>query len=128
MLEETRGAALTQQAALSVLQQNVPHGHNKKRSLMFTVRMNLTENSENKLWGIYHTDREYAQTLGDPLRTTIEAPTKAAAEEAAVRLGFNNPWAHPVAPEMVKLTDMILKRQPDHRPECNRRSSQGIRI
>ena len=28
-----------------------------------------------QLWGIYHTDREYARLIGDPLRTVIEAPT-----------------------------------------------------
>ena len=50
----------------------------------------------NQLWGIYHTDREYAREMGDPLRTVVEAPTKLAAEEAAARLGFSEPWAHPV--------------------------------
>ena len=35
----------------------------------------------NQLWGIYHTDREYARVMGDPLRTVVEAPTKLAAEE-----------------------------------------------
>ena len=55
--------------------------------------MNLTEKAGNKLWGIYHTDREYARILGDPLRTTVEAPTKTAAEEAAAKLGFSDPWA-----------------------------------
>lgn len=95
---------------------------------MFTERMNLTSNTENKLWGIYHTDREYARTIGDPLRTTVEAPTKAAAEEAAVRLGFRGPWAYPVAPEMIKLTEMVIKRQPNLQPECSHRSSRGIRI
>jgi len=53
--------------------------------------MNLTAKVDNKLWGIYYTDREYARTIGDPLHTTVEAPTKAAAEEAAARLGFNDP-------------------------------------
>ena len=55
--------------------------------------------SVNRLWGIYHTDREYAREIGDPLRTTIEAPTKIAAEEAAAHLGFSDPWAHPVDSE-----------------------------
>lgn len=90
--------------------------------------MNLTVNAENKLWGIYHTDREYAQTLGDPLRTTIEAPTKEAAEKEAVRLGFNDPWAHPIAPEMVKLTEVILQRQPNCRQEHHHKPSRSIRI
>jgi hypothetical protein len=35
-----------------------------------------------QLWGIYHTDREYARELGDPLRTVVEAPNKLAAEES----------------------------------------------
>jgi hypothetical protein len=90
--------------------------------------MNLTASTENKLWGIYYTDREYAHTIGDPLRTTVEAPTKAAAEEAAASLGFNDPWAHPVAPKMVKLTEMILKRQLGHRRECTQKPSRGIQI
>ena len=83
---------------------------------------------EKKLWGIYHTDREYARVMGDPLRTTIEAPTKIAAEEAAARLGFSSPWAHPVAPEVVKLTETILKGQPRYRQECGHKLSRGIRI
>ena len=90
--------------------------------------MNLTTTSENKLWGIYHTDREFARMMGDPLRTTVEAPTKIAAEEAAAKLGFSNPWAHPVAPEVAKLTERILARQLGHRQECGHKSSRGIRI
>lgn len=90
--------------------------------------MDLTATAENKLWGIYHTDREYARVIGDPLRTTVEAPTKAAAEETAVRLGFSDPWAHPIAPEMVKLTEMILNRQPRCHQEQDRKPSRGIRI
>ena len=39
----------------------------------------------NQLWGIYHTDREYARVMGDPLRTVVEAPTKLAAEEIVLR-------------------------------------------
>lgn len=90
--------------------------------------MNLTEKAGNKLWGIYHTDREYARILGDPLRTTVEAPTKTAAEEAAAKLGFSDPWAHPVAPEVARLTERILARQPKHRQECGHKPSRGIRI
>jgi hypothetical protein len=83
---------------------------------------------EAKLWGIYHTDRESARVLGDPPRTTIEAPTKIAAEEAAARLGFSNPCAHPVAPEMVKLMEQIVKRQQRHWQECGHKPSRGIHI
>ena len=84
--------------------------------------------SGNQLWGIYHTDREYARELGDPLRTTVEAPTKIAAEETAAKLGFSDPWAHQVAPEVAKLTERILKRQLGHRQVCDQNSSRGIRI
>ena len=90
--------------------------------------MNLTAGTENKLWGIYHTDQEYARRIGNPLRTTVEAPTKAAAEEAAARLGFSDPWAHPVAQEIVKLTEMILKKQLGHRRECSHKPPRGVRI
>ena len=90
--------------------------------------MNLTEKADNKLWGIYHTDREYARILGDPLRTTVEAPTKTAAEAAAAKLGFSDPWAHPVAPEVAGLTERILARQPAHRQKCGHKPSRGIRI
>jgi len=90
--------------------------------------MNLTATAETKLWGIYHTDREFARMMGDPLRTTVEAPTKIAAEEAAAKLGFSDPWAHPVAPEVARLTETILKRQPAHRHECGHKTSRGIRI
>jgi hypothetical protein len=90
--------------------------------------MNLTATADNKLWGIYHTDREHTHTLGDTLRTTVEAPTKIAAEEAASKLGFNNPWAHPVAAEVVKLTELVLKKHPTHRQESAHKFSRGIRI
>jgi len=65
----------------------------------------------NQRWGIYHTDREYARVMGDPLRTVVEAPTKLAAEEAAARLGFSDPWAHPINAEQVKQNrDLTGKR------------------
>jgi hypothetical protein len=84
--------------------------------------------SGSQLWGIYHTDREYARTMGDPLRTTVEAPTKIAAEAAAAKLGFSNPWAHPVEPTVARLTERILKRQPRYRQQCGHKPSRGIRI
>jgi hypothetical protein len=52
-----------------------------------------------QLWGIYFTDREYARTVEDPLRTVIEAPSKRLAEEIAKRYGFSEPWAHPITEE-----------------------------
>jgi hypothetical protein len=81
-----------------------------------------------QLWGIYHTDREHARELGDPLRTTIEAPTKLAAEEAAAKLGFGAPWAHPIAPEVVTLAQTILKRYPSHRRELAHKPSRGVHV
>jgi len=58
--------------------------------------MNKTtvQKSGNQLWGIYHTDREYARELGDPLRTVVEAPSKLIAEETAAQLGFGEPRVH----------------------------------
>src|SRR5438094_10044665 len=72
--------------------------------IIFTADMKTNESSSsgNQLWGIYFTDREYAREIGDPLRTVIEAPTKLAAEEEAARLGFSDPWAHPVTPEQAR--------------------------
>lgn len=92
------------------------------------MSLTTTPKQATRPWGIYHTDREYARSLGDPLHTTVEAPTKLAAEEAAAKLGFSNPWAHPVASEMVKLTEQILRRQPRHRLELTHKPSRGVRI
>jgi len=44
----------------------------------------------NQLWGIYHTDREYAREMGDPLRTVIEAPPKLAANKQPPDSGLAN--------------------------------------
>jgi len=68
--------------------------------------MNTTQTLQpkpgNRLWGIYHADREYAREVGDPVRTVVEAPTKQAAEETAARLGFSDPWASPLPAEQAK--------------------------
>lgn len=55
-----------------------------------------------QLWGIYYTDREYARITGDPLLGIVAAPTKATAEEAAVRQGLPDAWASPLPPEQIK--------------------------
>lgn len=89
---------------------------------------NVTPKPGSQLWGIYHTDREYARELGDPLRTTIEAPTKIAAEKAAAQLGFSDPWAYPIAAEVVTLAQSILKRYPSHRRELAHKPSHGIHV
>jgi hypothetical protein len=59
----------------------------------------LTPKPDNPLWGIYHADLKHAGELGDPLCTVIEARTRQAAKEAALRLGFGDPRVHPVTPE-----------------------------
>ena len=88
----------------------------------------VTPKPGNQLWGIFHTDREHARELGDPLRTTIEAPTKIAAEEAASKLGFDNPWAHPIATEVVTLAQIVLKKYPSDRRELAHKPSRGVHV
>jgi len=88
----------------------------------------VTPKTGSQLWGIYHTDREHARELGDPLRTTIEAPTKIAAEEAAAKLGFSDPWADPIASEVVTLARSVLKKFPNHRREFAHKPSRGIHV
>jgi hypothetical protein len=87
-----------------------------------------TPSPSNQLWGIYYTDREYARLLGDPVRTVIEAATKRAAEEAASKLGFESPWAHPVTAEQAKQALWLPRkeRQPRHSPA--RKHSHGIHV
>lgn len=78
--------------------------------------------------GIYHTGREYARVMGDPLRTVVEAPTKLTVEEAAARLGFSELWAHPVRPEEVKRAEWLPMRRAGHCEELVHKPSRGIRI
>jgi len=87
--------------------------------------MNKTtvQKSGNQLWGIYHTDREYARELGDPLRTVVEAPNKLIAEETAARLGFGDPWAHPVNSLTARRAQWLHKSRPGHRQEIAKTSS-----
>ena len=88
----------------------------------------VTLTPDKKLWGIYHTDREYARVMGDPLRTVVEAPTKLAAEEAAAQLGFSEPWAHPVTANDLRRAQWLPKHRPGHRQELAHNSSRGIHI
>lgn len=80
-----------------------------------------------RLWGIFFTDREYAREIGDPLRTVVEAPTKIAAEEAAMRLGFGDPWAHPVTSEQARNAQWLPPRKHHHRLPT-RKHSHGIHV
>jgi hypothetical protein len=84
--------------------------------------------SENQLWGIYYTDREYARLMGDPLRTVIEAATKLAAEEAAGKLGFESPWAHPVTAEQARQALWLPQQKPRHRRTSAGQHSHGIHV
>ena len=82
----------------------------------------------NQLWGIYHTDREFALQLGDPLRTVVEAPTKTDAEEVAARLGFTGPWAHPVSHEDIKNARWLPLRRGRQRQGLNPKQAQGVHV
>jgi hypothetical protein len=93
-----------------------------------SMRTTATLKPGNQLWGIYYTDREYAREMGDPLRTVIEAPTKLAAEEAAARIGFSEPWAHPVTAEEAQRAQWRPKQRPEHRRRFARKFSRGVRI
>ena len=72
------------------------------------MKTNESASPNNQLWGIYYTDREYARERGDPRRTVIKALTKLAAEEKAARLGFSDPWAHPVTAEQARNEEWIF--------------------
>jgi hypothetical protein len=82
----------------------------------------------NQLWGIYHTDRKFARVQGNPLGTVIEAPTKIAAEELAVRLGFGERWAHPVTQEEVKQAQWLPERRHSQCQRPTHKPSRGIHI
>jgi len=82
---------------------------------------------ENRLWGIYHVDREYTRVMGDPLRTVIEAPNKVAAEEAAARLGFGEAWAQPIARDQVQQAQWLPGRRPRHRQELAQARRRSVR-
>lgn len=87
-----------------------------------------TEKADEQLWGIYYTDREYARLLGDPLCTVVEASSKRAAEEAAGKLGFESPWAHPVTAEQIPQALWIASSTPKRRQKIARKPSRAMRI
>ena len=88
----------------------------------------VTPSQGDRLWGIYYIDREYAREIGDPLRTVVEAPTKQAAEEAAGKLGFESPWAHPVTAEQARNAQWLPQRKRHHRQLPTRKHSHGIHV
>ena len=92
------------------------------------MKTSATLKPGNQLWGIYHTDREYARELGDPLRTVVEAPNKLIAEETAAHLGFGEPWAHPVNSLQARHAQWLHKRRQGHRQELAHKPSQGVHI
>ena len=79
-----------------------------------------------QLWGIYHLDREYAHSLGDPLRTVVEAASKLAAEQEAARFGFGDAWAHPVTLEEAMKAQWLPKRL--QRQAVTQSFGEGIRV
>ena len=92
------------------------------------MKTSATLESGKQPWGIYHTDREYARELGDPLRTVVEAPNKLIAEETAAQLGFGDPWAHPVRFQEIRHAQWLAKRRPGHRQELAHKPSHSIHI
>ena len=90
--------------------------------------MSEPQQQSNQLWGIYYTDREYAGEMGDPMRTVVEAPTKQAAEEAAVRLGFDAPWAHPVHSEQIDEAQWLPARRLTLRRKLAQKRSRSIGV
>jgi hypothetical protein len=64
--------------------------------------------------------------MGDPLRTVVEASTKAVAEELAATLGFDAPWAHPISLEIASSLgfDSSLQRRQTQKVESQ--SSRSI--
>jgi hypothetical protein len=91
------------------------------------MNRNETLKPGNQLWGIYHADQN-AHQVGELLRTVIKAPTKLAAEEAAARLGFGDPWAHPVTAEEATQAQWLPKRRPRYHQTATHKRSSGIRI
>jgi len=88
--------------------------------------MSMKTNQPLELWGIYHLDREYAHSLGDPLLTVVEAPSKVAAEQEAARLGFGGAWAHPVTLDEAMKARWLPKRL--QRQLITQTLTGGIRI
>ena len=88
--------------------------------------MLMKANQSLQLWGIYHLDREFAHSLGDPLLTVVEAPSKLAAEQEAVRLGFGAVWAHPVTLEEAMKAQWLPKRL--QRQPVTQSFSEGVRV
>ena len=83
----------------------------------------MVQKCGHQLWGIFHTDREYARELGDPLRTVVEAPSKLTAEETAARLGFGDPWAHPVNSQTATRAQWLQKSRLAHQHKLTNSSS-----
>ncbi len=92
------------------------------------MNTNAAQKSANQRWGIYYTDRESARLMGDPLRTVIEAPTKVAAEQAASKLGFESPWAHPVRPRQARQALWLPEKKRPHRRMLAVKRSHGIHV
>jgi len=86
----------------------------------------MKANQSLQLWGIYYIDREFAREMGDPLRTVVEACSKAAAEEEAARLGFYDAWAHPVTLQQAIKANWLPQRLCRH--HVHQHTDGGIRV
>jgi hypothetical protein len=78
------------------------------------------------MWDIYHADSECAHLMSDPLGTSVEASHDFAAEEAAARLGFNEPWAHPATYDEAQRAGTLSEHRKNCRQRTCRAHSRGI--
>jgi len=83
----------------------------------------VVQKSGHQRWGIYHTDREYARELGNPLRTVVEAPNQLIAEETAARLGYGDPWVQPINSVTARQKQWLQKCRPGHQQALAKASS-----
>lgn len=87
----------------------------------------LTPQTGNRLWGIYHTDREYAREQAEPLRFAVEARTKIAAEELAAHLGLSEPSARSITVEQARRAQWLPKHRAGQR-QITHQHSTDIRV
>ena len=93
---------------------------------MATMKTAIESDTGTQLWGIYYRDREFARVKDDPLRTVISAQSKEEAEQEALRLGFEEPWAHPVTLEETQKAEWLPTNVRHLRATQNR--SKGVRV
>ena len=95
---------------------------------MAGMKTAIESNTGTQLWGIHYRDREFARVKDDPLRTVISARSKEEAEQEAVRLGFDEPWAHPVTTEEATLAHWFPAKQKQTQGTKPERRSNCVRV